>query len=569
MGADSTNKAWMDPGGAIIDSLRPALYRWKDDFIHRRQLCLDAENRSYFTQESERNEDDDEEIMSVLSKAYEDKYERWAYRLKLLQELCAGLKLRMLRQISLDMGEPVALVFDRDASGRRPLSNGPLTAGRLYKVLSMPRFDVAMAPLAIEEDECDISDALLIPCRAQADQRIIYLTDPNAHSLAVLAATASLPQALPLAGFMADRLSSKPRFSISVSPKGVPVYQMQFQLPFPVFRNRRSEDVANEPSGARSRYTDLAFLTFDLASNGWDASGQEHALCEAMFSCFIHGYDSTRWTAYGLFDTYFDEPDSRESAMRYHEESTSAFAGDPLALAKEDLDTPVACPRHYFLRVLHVRMVRVQDEWWKVVTEVLSMVQIGTGSLNNIGPDAVETLVSIDNSISGLDCLRDDLLHELELLDRGFVQEHEQHTGDLHMFLAQSQQSMSEDVRLLTSANFLFLPVLVAASLCSTQQSPLVVFFAFLVTIAVTILVLGVLRNWRWCLKILKWFKGMMAVEYDAVRILSGNEPILPLRGRTIGSMTTATDQKGISDIMPRLEGRNNPATDECDKLSH
>ena len=155
-------------------------------------------------------------------------------------------------------------------------------------------------------------------------------------------------------------------------------------MPFLVFRTVPSVVDAKGLSKGRTICTDLAFLTFDSVFNGRSASSTEiPILCEATFSCFIHGYDSDRWTAYGLFDTDFDEPECRESASQYFEDSSSGFAGDPLTLAKEDLDKPVACPRHYFLRILHARMVRVSDEWRKVVTEVLEMMQIGVSYSRN------------------------------------------------------------------------------------------------------------------------------------------------------------------------------------------
>lgn len=135
MRADSTNKALMDPGGGIIDSLRPMLYRWNDEFLCRRMLCLDEENRSYLKDDAERSPNEHEDIMTVLSRAYEDS-ERWAYGMKPLQKLCQGIKLEKLTSTILDREEPVALVFDRDGSGRR--SDGPLTVGGLYKVLSVP-----------------------------------------------------------------------------------------------------------------------------------------------------------------------------------------------------------------------------------------------------------------------------------------------------------------------------------------------------------------------------------------------------------------------------------------------
>ncbi|KAK8038908.1 hypothetical protein PG993_007319 [Apiospora rasikravindrae] len=614
--------------GASTDtkSFCQAAMAWNDEFQCKRSICLDEENLSYF--EAERNPIEDEDIMDVLSRAYEVESDRWAYQLEPLQRLCEGLKLDMLTLATLDMEEPVALVFDRDGSGRRPMSNGPLTAGELYSLLRIPRFGVVAAPLAIE-GECDISDALQIPCRVQAEQRIIYLADPDAHSLCVLAATASLQQVLPLLEFMAERLSSNPKFSIRLPPKGVAVFEMMFQLPFLVFRAVSSDDDSKGPLDGRSSCTDLSFLTFDSDFNGRNAETESHFLCQSTFSCFIHGWDFARWTAYGLFDTYFDKPNCRESAMQYFEDSKKTepdFAGDPLTLAQEDLNKPVACPRHYFLRVLLSRMIRVRDEWGKVVKEVLEMMQIGQarcqvafqpfrpdttntdlllaaiderqekltqvyqwniktrsllirlkrllektvgswqffvlkdtrylyqqGSPANVEPEAIRTLHSIDDLVSELECLHDELHHQVELFEKGCMQEYEQHSRDFHTFLAgqaertaqaqqrtaQAQQTMSEDVRM-------FLPVLVAASICSTQTSPLIVFLVLLVTVVLAILALGALKNWKWCSRILKWIRGKVAIQRNAATIKHNDQPILPLSRFVINSITTETDQESM-----------------------
>ncbi|KAK7948546.1 uncharacterized protein PG986_009432 [Apiospora aurea] len=378
MKANPGSKALVtDPGGGIFDPHR-SLCRWKDEFLSRRSICLDEENRSFF--EAVRNPNEDEDIMDVLSGAYEVEYDRWAYKMEPLQRLCAGLKLDLFTSTTLEREAPVALVFDRDGSGRRPLRHGPLTAGGLYRVLCRQRFGVAMDPLATEQEECDISDALPIPCAVQAEQRIIYLTDPDARSLSVLAATASLPQALPLLEFMAERLSSNPSFSIRVPPKGVAVFEMSFQLPFLVFRSVPSDDESRGPLEGRSSCTNLSFLTFNSDFDGQSGETESHFLCQSTFSCFVHGWDFARWTAYGLFDTYFDKTDCRECATQYIEDSKASnpyFAGDPLTYAQEDLNRPITCPRHYFLRVLQTRIIRVGDEWGKVVSEVLEMVGIG------------------------------------------------------------------------------------------------------------------------------------------------------------------------------------------------
>ncbi|KAK8094219.1 hypothetical protein PG997_000904 [Apiospora hydei] len=434
---------------------RTTTHEWKGDFLHKRSLCLDGENRSHF--EIERDPEEDEDIMSVLSRAYEVEYDRWAYQIEPLQRECRSLW--SLTEIVL--GE-----------GLR-----------------------AMAHLQL----VDYTRSSVYP----------YLTDPDAHSLAVLAATASLPQALSLLGFMADRLSRKPRFSIHVPPKGVAFFEMIFQLPFLVFRTVSLVDVSNGPSlEGRSSCTDLSFLAFDSDFDRRGARRTEYPpLCESTFSCFIHGWDVARWTAYGLFDTYFDKLDCKESATQYFEDSRASepyFTGDPLTFAQEDLNMPVSCPRHYFLRVLESRMVRVRDEWGKVVSEVLEMVQVGKarchvafqplrlgtpnsdvlskaiedwqhsfrqieqwniqtrdllirlmralektvaswkafgskdikylyqeGSVANIGPDALQTLTSVEDLVSELDSFRNELHHQVEVFEKGSMQEPEQHIRDV------------------------------------------------------------------------------------------------------------------------------------------
>lgn len=58
-----------------------------------------------------------------------------------------------------------------------------------------------------------------------------------------------------------------------------------------------------------------------------------------------------------------------------------------------------------------------------------------TGSLTNIGPDAVRTLVGIHDLIVDLDRLHDELCHQLDVFEKGCVHEHEQHSRDVRSHL--------------------------------------------------------------------------------------------------------------------------------------
>lgn len=58
-----------------------------------------------------------------------------------------------------------------------------------------------------------------------------------------------------------------------------------------------------------------------------------------------------------------------------------------------------------------------------------------TGSLTNIGPDAVQTLVGIHDMIADLDRLHDELCHQLGVFKEGCVHEHEQHSRDVRSCL--------------------------------------------------------------------------------------------------------------------------------------
>ncbi|KAK6845418.1 hypothetical protein PG995_015528 [Apiospora arundinis] len=491
MKANQGSKALVtDSGGGLFESLRPVLFKWNEEFLRRRPLSLNGEKVSYFQAESENNSIDDEDIMSVLSRGYEVELDRWAYKMEPLQELCAGLKLSTLTSNTLDRETLVAMVFDRDYSGQMLPNSGPLTLDGLHKTLSTPRFGVVTGPRAI-----------------QADQRIIYLTDPDRHSLAVLAATAPLSHALPLFEFMADHLPSEPRFSISVPPKGVAVFSMIFHLPFLVFRTASSVDDVKGPIEGRSNFTNLVVQVRDE----WEKvifevlqmmkAGQKQ--CQALFQKFRP--DTTDDDL--LLKAIEARQDKLNSVNQLHIKTRS------------------------LLITLRRRLENIVDAWQMFASKDARYLYQPDSPVN-VGDDAIQTLHSIYGLFSELGCWRDELHHQVEIFEKDCMQEYEQHNRDLQTFLAgqaertaqaqqrtaqaqqriaQAQQAMSEDLRALTWVSFLFLPVLVAASLCSTQTGPLGVVYTTLTTFVLAGLAFDALKNWRWCSWMLRRFRATSA----------------------------------------------------------
>ncbi|KAK8025946.1 hypothetical protein PG990_003769 [Apiospora arundinis] len=189
----------------------------------------------------------------------------------------------------------------------------------------------------------------------------------------------------------------------------------------------------------------------------------------------------------------------------------------------------------------------------------------------NVGDDAIQTLHSIYGLFGELGCWRDELHHQVEIFEKDCMQEYEQHNRDLQTFLAgqaertaqaqqrtaqaqqriaQAQQAMSEDLRALTWVSFLFLPVLVAASLCSTQTGPLGVVYATLTTFVLAGLAFDALKNWRWCSWMLRKFRGKLVARHVVARSRDG-QPILPINHPTATSAATSLAQDSVVDPAP------------------
>jgi hypothetical protein len=85
--------------------------------------------------------------------------------------------------------------------------------------------------------------------------------------------------------------------------------------------------------------------------------------------------------------------------------------------------------RNILMRLMRLLYKTVAS--WQVFASKDARYLYQTGALTNIGLDAVQTLASINDLVSDLDRLHDELRHQLEVFEKGYIHEHEQHSRDV------------------------------------------------------------------------------------------------------------------------------------------
>ncbi|KAH8880919.1 hypothetical protein GQ53DRAFT_521553 [Thozetella sp. PMI_491] len=190
-----------EPSRGITTSLRSFRYAWNPIFMERRrEIHLEQENGSYY--EEERIREDGDDVISVFVRILDD-FKQCPDQGDTLRNFCEGITLTKLHQMADHPvpDKPLALMFDRDIEKGRTSDLRALTAKALFAELKLPRFTIGLTPANG-------------PTYVNAEQRIIFLLDPNSTALCALAATSSIQQALLLLNFMSSYLAWEPVLAI-------------------------------------------------------------------------------------------------------------------------------------------------------------------------------------------------------------------------------------------------------------------------------------------------------------------------------------------------------------------
>lgn len=201
-----------------------------------------------------------------------------------------------------------------------------------------------------------------------AEQQLVFISDLNPWYIHALIGTAPYMQVTHLQNTFYRHLAFEPYFNFNVSMKGLPMFHLNFNLPY--FALRRSKEARGDDrkynDGVPLRqYLDVSFL------NGKNDPDISFFLYEAQISCTVCGHDEGRWTGYCFVDTYFNQASEREAARTYHQDSLAdqGASMDPFTQGHCELVRDVATlkPCEYFLTVLGFRLQQVTNEWIKLV----------------------------------------------------------------------------------------------------------------------------------------------------------------------------------------------------------
>jgi len=176
---------------------------------------------------------------------------------------------------------------------------------------------------------------------------------------------------------------------------------MAFHLPFYVVKSSKMK------RGDHRRYRDETPLrrSYNVSFINGPTNTSSEWLHEAQISCFVTGFDESRWVAHLWVDAYYFDPNDpdEEGVLEYVTdalEDSGIMHPDPLLYGTADANKPIWDPRIYFLTAFARRLSQVRREWEKVVMkfhicihafqETLQENMVGSGDPSSIRENNTE-----------------------------------------------------------------------------------------------------------------------------------------------------------------------------------
>ncbi|ORY16286.1 hypothetical protein BCR34DRAFT_584494 [Clohesyomyces aquaticus] len=231
--------------------------------------------------------------------------------------------------------------------------DNPLCAADFYTLSKERRFDHAKKP--------------------DAHRRLIYMFEPDPHSLRALIETASVQEIWALREAIAGYFAMRTRFGVTIPTRGLKTFRLEFHLPYFVLTPSTVPPRAPRDAGSPSReWTDLDFLEFPQPRG---TLPEEEPFCrwgmqDAQFSLVLSGPDHFRWTAYAFANTG-DNEDNPEGENECFSYEPGEVHSDPIVQdGSTDANKPIWDPREYFLFVVEKRTDRALREWTSLIDKL-------------------------------------------------------------------------------------------------------------------------------------------------------------------------------------------------------
>ncbi|KAI1335662.1 hypothetical protein F5Y15DRAFT_243280 [Xylariaceae sp. FL0016] len=310
--------------------------------------------------------------------------QRFLCRADHVESFCGAAHVEGLqRSVDEQATRPIALVDERqldyvgisETGCIARTSKGPLSSQQLHEHLSRPRYIDSSAASSSDGRSGSGPESP----DADAERRLIYITDMNRFTVLALLDTASYSQANFLRDFIYNHLTFSPLFSLAL-PMTYKIFALEFHLPFFAWRKgpKCIEDERRMSDGRPLRRSqNLSFLDATPSENHPMRSND--FIYEAQVSCLVSGLDDYSWIAYSFVDTFHNKCQSGEtgnededSVLYHHERETThgLVPLDPLSGGSLRADRPEWNPRMYFLRVLESRIEQVKHEWINIVSQI-------------------------------------------------------------------------------------------------------------------------------------------------------------------------------------------------------
>ncbi|OAP65069.1 hypothetical protein AYL99_01041 [Fonsecaea erecta] len=348
----------------------PALENWPTIFQQRRNIQLGVENKSHVAVRAELGEDETDDMVRIFMREPEES-EGCLPRADRVEEFCFGMNTDRLQKAHPNPDgtlRRIAWLDDRNLEAPLDLSRAhckPLTVYDLWEELEAPRFPSAghVASPATGGSQTTLADA---------DRRLIFISDLDCYSIYAIIRTASTHQASALRGALYNHLEFEPSLELAAITEGFPMFKLAFHLPFFVLSTSKAQqtDSRRDRNGVSLRRSrDVSFLDQkDTASPIY--------LYDAQVSCVVAGLDWSRWVAWLFVDTYYFDPEdpSEEDVLEYYEDGLpeAGMRADPLTYGFLDADKPIWDPQEYFLVVFKTRFAQTEREWRRVVMKLKS-----------------------------------------------------------------------------------------------------------------------------------------------------------------------------------------------------
>ncbi|KAH8898457.1 hypothetical protein GQ53DRAFT_817728 [Thozetella sp. PMI_491] len=329
---------------------------WTEEFRDQPRINYKTENNSIEAGRIKVEKQSGAEVPTLphFFKITDDNPEK-AYQVEQIEAICSEEDLKFLRgNGELSSPQAAAWLFEIGRAGGqmrfRPYPS-PLGALQLQNALQNKRFR-----------DCQETEAADLP---DAERRLIYITDLDAGMVGAIILTSSRRFAWAMQNFLFYHLTMRPLITVRVKVDAIPVFSMEFHLPFNVLRRRSSlrEDKRIKANGDPLRRSKV--LTFLKAPA--DTSEFQDCIYEACVSCVVTGYNDVVWTALLAVDTYFSE-DGKTKDRVVDFGADQDFPSDPL-LAGDTHHEPgesISDPRLYFITVFANWVRRVRDEWKQI-----------------------------------------------------------------------------------------------------------------------------------------------------------------------------------------------------------